>query len=114
MDKQLHSVASNFLRTAMLQYAMRKASDLAGEGFYFGLGTVDLRDEDLALFAEEAWRTYTLTIYFDYPGYAHSLFLQAYQMAYRAYAQGLPNDLHPNLPILIAEFETRMGLALEP
>jgi hypothetical protein len=114
MDKQLHSVASDFLRTAMLQYAMRKASELAREGFYHGLGTLDMGDEDLALFAEEAWRTYTLTIYFDYPRYAHSLFLQAYKMAYRAYAQGLPNEHHPNLPILIAEFETQMGLALEP
>jgi hypothetical protein len=114
MDKQLHSVASDFRRTAMLQYAMRRASELAREGFYFGLGTVDLGDKDLALFAEEAWRTYTLTIYFDYPRYAHSLFLQAHQMAYHAYALELPNDLHPNLPILIAEFETQMGLALEP
>lgn len=113
MDKQLHSIASDVLRATMLQFAMRKASELAREGFYHGLGLLDIGDEDLALFAEEAWQKYTLTIDFDYPRYAHSLFLQAHLLAYRAYARELPHDLHPNLQILIAEFETQMGLAVE-
>ena len=109
----MHSIASDYLRSAMLQYAMRKASELAKEGFYHGLGTLEMGDEDLALFAEEAWRRYTMTINFDYPRYAHTLFLQAYSMAYRTFATELPNDLHPNLQILIAEFEKERGLALE-
>jgi hypothetical protein len=113
MDKQVHTIASDFHRTAMLQFAMRKASELAREGFYHGLGTLEMRDDDLALFAEEEWRRYTLRIGFDYPSYAHTLFVDAYRMAYRAYARALPDDLHPNLQILIAEFEAEMGLALE-
>jgi hypothetical protein len=113
MDKQVHSVASDFQRTAMLQFAMRKASELAREAFYHGLGTLEMGDEDLALFAEEEWRRYTRAIEFDYPSYARTLFVDAHRMAYRAYSGALPHDVHPNLQILIAEFETEMGLALE-
>jgi hypothetical protein len=113
MEKQSHSIASDYLRTAMLQSAMRKASELAKEGFYHGLGTLEMGDEDLALFAEDAWRRYTLTIDFDYPSYAQRLFVEAYQMAYHAYARDLPNGLHPNLQILIAEFEAKRGLSLQ-
>jgi hypothetical protein len=110
MDKQVHSIASDFLRSSMVQYGMHKAAELARESFYHGLGSDSLSDEDIAFFAEEAWGKYTLTISFDYPGYAHTLFLTAYRMAYRAYAQELPKGLHPNLPILVAEFETGLGL----
>jgi hypothetical protein len=113
MDKQVHSIASDFHRTVMIQFAMRKASELAREAFYHGLGTLEIGDEDLALFAEEEWRRYTRTIDFDYSSYAHTLFIDAHRMAYRSYARALPHDSHPNLQILIAEFETEMGLALE-
>jgi hypothetical protein len=113
MDKQVHSIASDFHRTTMLQFAMRKASELAREGFYHGLGTLEMGDEDLALFAREEWRRYILAIDFDYPSYAHTLFVDAHRMAYRAYASALPEDVHPNLQILVAEFETEKGLALE-
>ena len=113
MDKQTHSIASDYLRTTMLQYAMRKASELAREGFYNGLERLEMGDEDLTLFAQDAWHRYTLMISFDYLSYARRVFVQAYQMAYRAYARDLPNDLHPNLKILIAEFEIEVGLNLE-
>jgi hypothetical protein len=114
MDKQVHSIASDFLRGSMIQFAMRKAAELARESFYHGLGGDDLGDEDLAYFAEDVWEKYTLTIGFDYPDYAHRLFLQGYRMAYRAYSRELPKGLHPNLQILVAQFETEMGLQTSP
>jgi hypothetical protein len=113
MDKQVHSVASDFLRGALIQFAMRKAAELAREGFYLGLGSGDVGNEDLALFAEEAWGKYTLSISFDYPRYAHTLFLQAYRMAYHAYSRELPKGLHPNLQELVEEFESESGLTPE-
>jgi hypothetical protein len=113
MEKQVHSIASDFLRTYMIQSAMRKAAELARDNFYYGLGSMDISGEDLSFFAEDAWRSYTLTISFDYPRYAHTLFLQAYQRAYRAYEGELPHGLHPNIPILATEFEIEMGLACD-
>jgi hypothetical protein len=113
MEKQMHSIASDYLRGAMLHYAMRKAAELAKEGFYHGLETLDMEDEGLSLFTEEAWQRYTLTITFDYSRYAHRLFLQAYGMAYHAYATELPNARHPDLQTLITEFEKERGLTLQ-
>ena len=114
MDKQMHSTASDVLRRFMIQNAMRKAAELAQDNFYYGLGIADVGNKELAYFAEEAWRIYTLTISFDYPHYAHALFVRAYQTAYHLYEGELPRGLHPNLPVMVAEFETEMGLALEP
>ena len=87
MEKQLYSIASDYLRGAMLQFAMRKAADLAGESFYHGLGIESLGSDDVLIFAEDAWGRYSLTIDFDYPHYAHRLFLRAFQTAYLAYHQ---------------------------
>lgn len=55
MDKQVHSIASDFLRIRMIHYAVRKAADLAGDNFYYGLGITEVGDEELAFFAEDAW-----------------------------------------------------------
>jgi hypothetical protein len=110
MEKQLYSVASDYLRGAMLQFAMRKAADLATESFYHGLGLDSLSSDDLAVFAEDSWRKYSLSIDFDYPHYAQKLFRQAFQMAYLAYMQELPNGVHPSLPDLISSFEAEVGL----
>ena len=110
MEKQLHSVASDYLRGAMIQFAMRKAADLAGESFYHGLGIESLGGDDLELFAEDFWRKYSLTIDFDYPHYAHKLFLLAFQSAYLAHMQQLPHGKHPGLPELVAAFEAEVGL----
>ena len=114
MDKQVHSIASDFLRSRMIHYAVRKAADLAGDNFYYGLGITEVGDEELAFFAEDAWRTYTLAISFDYPRYAHTLFIQAFLKAYHVYERELPNGLHPSLPVLAAEFEIEVGLAHNP
>jgi hypothetical protein len=113
MEKQLHSVASDYLRGAMLQFAVRKAADLAGESFYHGLGIESLGGDDLALFAEDFWKKYSLSIEFDYPHYAHKLFLRAFQTAYLAYLRELPNGVHPGLPDLLSAFEVEMGLRIE-
>jgi hypothetical protein len=114
MDKQVHSIASDFLRNYMIQNAMCKAAALARDNFYYALGITDIGDEDLDFFAEDAWRIYTSTIHFDYPSYAHTLFLQAYRMAYHVYELELPNGHHPSLPILAAELEVELGLASNP
>ena len=113
MDKQVHSIASDLLRVAMIQSAMRHAAELARESFYHGLGIGDIPDTELVPFAEDAWRKYTLRVTFDYPDYAHTLFVHAYQMAYQAYARELSKGLHPNVPILAEEFEALRGLAPE-
>lgn len=110
MGQQLHSVASDYLRGAMLQFAMRKAADLAGESFYHGLGLDSLGSDDLLIFAEDAWRKYSLSIDFDYPQYAHKLFLRAFQAAYLVYMRELPNGVHPSLPDLVVAFEAEVGL----
>jgi hypothetical protein len=110
MENQHHSVASDYLRGAMIQFAMRKAADLAGESFYHGLGLESPGSDDLLIFAEDAWRKYSLTIDFDYPHYAHQLFLRAFQAAYLAYMRELPNGVHPSLPDLLSAFETEIGL----
>jgi hypothetical protein len=110
MEKPLHTVASDYLRGAMLQRAMRKAADLAGESFYHGLGLDSLGTDDLRIFAEDAWGKYSLSIDFDYPHYAHTLFLRAFQTAYMAYLRELPNGVHPSLPDLVSAFEVEMGL----
>jgi hypothetical protein len=114
MEKQLHSVASDYLRGAMLQFAMRKAADLAGESFYHGLGLDSLGIDDLHIFAEDAWNKYSLSIEFDYPRYAHKLFLRAFQAAYLAYLRELPNGVHPSLPELLAAFEAEEGIQTTP
>jgi hypothetical protein len=114
MQKQFHSIASDYLRGAMLQFAMRKAADLAGESFYHGLGIESLGGDDVLVFAEDSWRKYSLSIDFDYPQYAQKLFLRAFQSAYLAYMRELPNGLHPSLPDLVAAFEAQVGLQDTP
>ena len=37
---------------------------------------------------------------FDYPQYAHDLFLRAYRKAYQAYSDDLPQGIHPNIYVL--------------
>jgi len=110
MEKPFHTVASDYMRAAMLQFAMRKAADLAAESFYNGLGLDSLGSDDLLIFSEDAWAKYSLSMDFDYPHYAHKLFLRAFHAAYLAYMQGLPNGAHPSLPDLVAAFELEAGL----
>ena len=110
MDRHLHFIGDDFQRRAMIQTAMRKAIELARDNFYHGLMMDALTDDDLALFAGEAWKAYDRVIEFDYPTYAQSLFLQAYRMAYQVYQRDLPHGVHPSTVTLTEEFEEQAGL----
>ena len=94
----------------MIQTAIRKAIELARDSFFHGLMIEAMDDEDLALFAGEAWKAYTLRIEFDYPSYAETLFLGGYRMAYRVYQRDLPHDIHPSAVTLADQFEVEIGL----
>lgn len=100
MDKPYHSIASDFQRGAMIQVAMQRAGEIARESFYHGLTVGDLGDTELALFAEDAWERFSKSVTFDYPQYAHDLFLRAYRKAYQAYSDDLPQGIHPNIYVL--------------
>lgn len=100
IDKPYHSIASDFQRGAMIQVAMRRAGEIARESFYNGLMAGDLGDAEIDLFAEDAWERFSRTVMFDYPDYAHVLFLRAYRMGYRAYSDDLPQGIHPNTFVL--------------
>jgi len=110
MDRHLHFIADDFQRKAMIQAAIRKAIELARDSFFHGLMIEALGDEELSLFAGEAWKAYSLVIEFDYPTYAETLFLQAYLMAYRVYQRDLPNGIHPSAVTLADQFEAEIGL----
>lgn len=100
MDKPYYSIASDFQRSAMIQTAMRQAGEIARESFYHGLMASDLGDAEVTLFAEDAWERFGKDKAFDYPGYAHTLFLRAYRRAYQAYVDDLPQGIHPNTFVL--------------
>ena len=111
MSGQFYSIASDFQRAAIIQVAMRRAGEIARESFYHGLMVGDLGDAELAIFAEDAWGRFSTSATFDYPDYAHDLFLRAYRMAYHAHADDLPRGIHPNTYVLaeLLEEELRQG-----
>ena len=111
MNGQFYSIASDFQRAAIIQVAMRRAGEIARESFYHGLMIGDLGDAELALFADDAWGRFSTTVTFDYPNYAHDLFLRAYRMAYRAFADDLPRGIHPNTYVLAELLEEELHRA---
>jgi hypothetical protein len=111
MSGAFYSIASDFQRGAMIQVAMRRAGEIARESFYHGLMVGDLGGAELAFFAEDAWGRFSMSVTFDYPDYAHSLFLRAYEMAYRAYADDLPRGIHPNTFVLAELLEEEVRQA---
>lgn len=110
-DKPYHSIASDFQRAAMIQMAMRKAGDVARESFYHGLIISDLGDAEVTLFAEDAWERFYRIVTFDYPDYAHEVFLRAYRLGYAAFAVELPRGAHPNTHALAEQLEDEMRQA---
>jgi hypothetical protein len=110
VDRHLHFIADDVQRRAMIQTAMRKAIELARDNFFHGLGLDTLTDDDLALFAGEAWGAYGRMIEFDYPTYARSLYFKAYRMAYMICQRDLPHGIHPSTVTLTEEFEAEAGL----
>lgn len=111
MDKPYYSVASDLQRDMLIQTAMRRAGDVARESFYHGLMVSDLGDNEVSLFAEDAWARFTLLVTFDYPGYAHALFQRAYVVAYRAFSFDLPRGTHPDTHALAAALEDEIHQA---
>lgn len=105
MNGQFYSIASDFQRGAMIQVAMRRAGEIARESFYHGLLVGDLGEAELRVFAEDAWRRFSMRVTFDYPDFAHDLFLRAYRMAYHAYADDLPRGMAPNTYVLAQVLE---------
>ncbi len=114
MHSQFYSIASDFQRGAIIQVAMQRAGEIARESFYHGLMVGDLGEAELALFAEAAWKRFSLTVTFDYPDYARDLFLRAYHMAYRANADDLPRGIHPNTYVLAELLEEEIRQAHNP
>lgn len=108
MNSQFYSIASDFQRAAIIQVAMRRASEVARESFYHGLMVGDLGPAELAIFAEDAWGRFSASATFDYPDYAHGLFLRAYRMAYQAHADDLPRGIHPNTYVLAELLEEEL------
>lgn len=111
MDKPYYSVASELQRSVLIQTAMRRAGEVARESFYHGLTVGDLGNEELALFAEDAWERFKLLATFDYPGYARALFQRAYFVAYRAFSVELPRGNHPDTHALAAALEEEIHQA---
>ncbi len=114
MNTQFYSIASDFQRRAMIQVAMQRAGEIARESFYHGLMMNDLGEAELALFAEDAWERFCKTVTFDYPGYARTLFVQAYRMAFYAYADNLPRGIHTNPHVIAELLEEKMRKAHTP
>jgi hypothetical protein len=108
MTGQFYSIASDFQRGAIIQFAMRRAGEIARESFYHGLLVGDLGEAEVVLFAEDAWERFSRTVTFDYPDYAHDLFLRAYRMAYQAHADDLPRGIHPNTYVLAELLEEQI------
>lgn len=111
IDKPYHSVASDFQRGALIQIAIRRAGEIVRESFVHGLMVDDLGDAEVTLFAEDAWERYCKTVTFDYPDFAHTLFLRAYRMGYKAYAADLPRGIHPNTYVLAELLEEEIHQA---
>ena len=108
VHSQFYSIASDFQRATIIQVAMRRAGEVARESFYHGLMVGDLGEVELALFAEDAWGRFSMSVTFDYPDYAHNLFLRAYHLAYHAHADDLPRGIHPNTSVLAELLEEAM------
>src|SRR5690242_966643 len=108
MNGQFYSIASDFQRATIIQVAMRRAGEVARESFYHGLMVGDLGEAELAIFAEDAWGRFSTSLTFDYPDYAHNLFLRAYQKAYQAHADDLPRGIHPNTYVLAELLEEEL------
>lgn len=111
MDKPYYSVASEMQRSVLVQTAMRRAGDIARESFYHGLMIDDLGEEEVTLFAEDAWQRFTVLVTFDYPGYAHTLFQRAYAVAYRAFCTDLPRGIRPDTHALAEALEEEIHQA---
>lgn len=111
MEKPYYSIASEVQRGMLMQTAMRRAGDIARESFFHGLAVDDLGDDELALFAEDAWARFTVLVTFDYPGYAHMLFRRAYLVAYRAFCVELPRGGRPDTQALAEELEAEIHQA---
>jgi hypothetical protein len=109
--ERIHSIADDHQRRALLWQACRKAMDLADEDFYHAMTTTGLDDESLRTFARAAFGAYTATIVFDYPGYADSLFLKAYMLAYRDHLRALMNGSRLSPAAVLNEVEAGLGLA---
>jgi hypothetical protein len=107
--ERIHSIADDYQRRALLWQACRKAMDLADEDFYHAMTTTGLDDESLRTFARAAFGAYTATIVFDYPGYADSLFLKAYTLAYRDHLRALMNGARCSMAATLAEVEAGIG-----
>ncbi len=110
-DKPYHSVASDFQRAAMIQLAIRRAGEVVRESFYHGLLIDDLGDAEVAMFAEDAWERFDRIVIFDYPDYAHEIFLRAYRLGYAAFASDLPRGAHPDIHTLAAQLDEEMHQA---
>lgn len=111
MSGQFYSIASDFQRGAMIQVAMRRAGEIARESFYHGLMAGDLGEVEVTVFAEDAWQRFSATVTFDYPDYAHEVFLRAYRMSYQAYADDLPRGIAPNTYVLAELLEEEIRQA---
>ena len=114
MSGQFYSIASDFQRGAMIRVAMRRAGEIAIESFYHGLMVGDLGEVEVTVFAEDAWQRFSATVTFDYPDYAHDMFLRAYRKAYQAYADDLPRGIDPNTYVLAELLEEEMRQAHNP
>lgn len=114
IDKPYHSIASDFQRAALIQIAIRRAGDIVRESFFHGLMVDDLGDAEVAIFAEDAWMRYDKTVTFDYPDYAHTLFLRAFRIGYQAYCDDVPRGIHPDTHVLAELLEEQMRQAHGP
>lgn len=110
-EKPYHSVASDYQRAAMIQIAMRRAGEVVREIFYNGLMMGDMGDTEVTIFAEDAWDRFVRVVTFDYPDYAHVIFLRAYRLGYQAFATDLPRGQHPNTHALAEQLEEEMRQA---
>lgn len=109
--KPLHHIADDHQRAAVIRLAVHKGVDQARGDFFHALLVEGLDDESLLLFAHEEWEAFARHVAFDYPGYAQTLFFQAYRSAYRAHLSRLASGGSASARELVAAIEEEIGLS---
>lgn len=110
VHRTYHHVADDHHRSLLVLHAVRKGIEQARGDFFYALLADGLDDESLGIFARDAWNAYHQRVTFDYPQFAETLFLHAYQTAYRRHLEEVTHGRSTDPVALALTIEIALGL----
>jgi hypothetical protein len=109
--RHVHHIADDCQRGALVHMAVHKGMEQARSDFMYGLAVDDSDAGYVTLMAHEAWEAFSRPVEFDYPQYARTLFLRAFQSGYQTHLKNMAAGKHESAQELVAVIETQLGLS---